>query len=300
MSLLNYLRLHHYDGRNWVSGTKFLAKKLIFRLTQSLGNRRKWYEDLCEYYSVTPEKALELGGVGRDSDRRPNLPGSPTTNPVSGMRFDEIWEKGDRTTVKGVLQFQKDIGAWSSFRQLYYHRHDSFWWVIDGLRSGTRICEYACGTAPISNWIAENIKDRHFHFTTADLDCEHRTFGEWRLRKRVERSRLPSSVKTVISKPDLLPLNEEYDVVTIIEALVLIHNPLEVVQHVTEHLRKGGKLWETYTIVDDNRSKLWLSYREAQKQRSSVFDFIRSRYKIIEGPNPHSKRDGGRRCWEKL
>ena len=216
------------------------------------------------------------------------------------MTSVEIWEKGDRTTLEGVLQYQKDLGAWCSFRQLYYHRNESFYWVSDGLSVGTRICEYACGTAPLSNWIAENIKDRSFNFTIADLDCEHRTFGEWRLRKRVERSGLPSTVKGHISRLDKMPLDDEYDVVTLIEALVLIHNPLEVVQHITEHLRKGGTIWETYTVMDDYRTTNWLPFREAQEQRSTVFDFIRSHYRLIEGPSPDSEHDAGRRRWEKL
>ena len=300
MGLKNYLWLHHYDGRNWISGTRLLAKKLFSRFSQPLNNRRKWYEDLCEYYKVTPKKAGELGGPIRHANRRPNFPGSPTTDPVTGMKFEEIWEKGDRTTVEGVLKFQKDLGAWSSFRQLYYHRHDSFWWVVDGLPPGTRICEYACGTGPISNWIAENIKDRHFYFTIADLDCEHRAFGLWRLRERVERNNSPSTVKGLISTSDKLPLDGEYDVITITEALVLIHNPIEVVKHLTEHLRKGGKFWETYTVLDDHRTEHWLSFREAQKQRSAVFKFIRLNYKLLEGPDPDCKQDAGRRCWGKL
>ena len=97
-----------------------------------------------------------------------------------------------------------------------------------------------------------------------------------------------------------MPLDGEYDVVTVMEALVLIHNPKEVVQHITEHLRQGGKLWETYTVMKDKRTENWLSFREAQKQRHLVFEFIRLNYKLLDGPNPDSKKDQGRRCWEKL
>ena len=261
--------------------------------------KRKWYEDLCEYYKVTPQRAKELGA--RSAVRRPDLPASPTTSAVSGMTMAELWESKPRNTAEEIYQWQKDLGSWSSFRQCYYHRYDGFDWLVKNLPSGSKYCEYACGSSPICNWIVENVKDRVFHLTTVDVDCEHRAFGEWRLTKRIERSGRPFTLQALISKPDAsLPLKDQYDVISIIEALVLIHNPLEVVQHVTEHLRKGGKLWETYTVMDDPRTENWISFRQAQEQRPAVFDYIRANYKLLEGPDPDTPKDSGRRCWEKL
>jgi hypothetical protein len=274
-----------------------LAKMRAF--CNLFGNKRKWYEDLCDYYGIAPQQAKELGN--RSETRRPNLPASSTTDAVSGMTMAEIWESKPRNTAEEIYQWQKDVGSWSSFRQCYYHRYDSFDWLVSGLSSGSRYCEYACGSAPICNWIVENVKDRVFHLTTVDVDCEHRKFGEWRLKQRIERSGRPFTLQALVVRPDApLPLMGQYDVVSIIEALVLIHNPLEVVQHVTEHIRKGGKLWETYTVMDDHRTKNWISFRQAQQQRPAVFDYIRVNYKLLEGPDPDTPKDAGRRCWEKL
>jgi hypothetical protein len=263
------------------------------------GSKRKWYEDLCEYYGVTPQQTKKL--AARSATRRPDLPASSTTKPVSGMTMAEIWESKPRNTAEEIYRWQKDLGSWSAFRQCYYHRNDRFDWLASTVPPGGKYCEYACGSAPICNWIVENVKDRVFHFTTVDVDCEHRAFGEWRLRKRIERSGRPFTLQALIVRPDApLPLKDQYDVVSIIEALVLIHNPLEVVQHLTEHIRKGGKLWETYTVMDDPRTKNWTSFRRAQEQRPAVFDYIRSHYKLLQGPDPDTPRDSGRRCWEKL
>ena len=275
------------------------AKTTIRGLCHSFGNKRKWYEDLCEYYGVTPQQANKLGA--RHEMRRPSLPASPTTHAVSEMTMDEIWESKPRSAVEKVLEWQKDLGSWSSFRQCYYHRYDCFNWLVKGLPSGSKYCEYASGSAPICNWIVENVKDRTFHLTIVDVDCEHQAFGEWRLRRRIERSGLPFTLQALIVEPNApLPLKDKYDIVSIIEALVLIHNPLEVVQHVTEHLRSGGKLWETYTVMDDPRTRDRLSFQQAQEQRPTVFDYIRTHYKLIEGPDPDTPKDCGRRCWEKL
>ena len=279
---------------------KVTSKVIVLREFCSLfSNKRKWYEDLCEYYGVTPKQAKEA--AIRYEERRPNLPASPTTHAVSGMTSDEIWDSKPRNTPAEVMEWQKDLGAWSAFRQCYYHRYDSFDWLVKGMPSGSRYCEYASGSAPICNWIVENVKDRFYHLTTVDVDCEHRTFGEWRLRRRIERSALPFTLQALVVELDApLPLKDEYDVVSIIEALVLIHNPLEVVRHVTEHIRQGGKLWETYTVLDDPRTRDRLSFRQAQEQRPAVFDYIRANYKLLDGPDPDTPKDSGRRCWEKL
>ena len=275
-----------------------MTNKVKF-LRYSFSNKRKWYEDLCEYYKVTPAQAKKASI--RYKDRRPNLPASPTTHAVTNMTSAEIWDSKPRNTPKEVMEWLKDLGAWCSFRQCYYHRYDSFEWLVKGMPSGSRYCEYASGSAPICNWIVENVKDRFYHLTTVDVDCEHRTFGEWRLRRRIERSALPFTLQALIVEPDApLPLKDEYDVVSIIEALVLIHNPLEVVRHVTEHIRQGGKLWETYTVLDDPRTMDRLSFRQAQEQRPAVFDYIRANYKLLDGPDPDTPKDSGRRCWKKL
>jgi hypothetical protein len=280
---------------------KMIGSVVVLRgFCDLFSGKRKWYEDLCEYYGVTPQRAKELGV--RSTTRKPHLPGSSTTNAVSGMTLAEIWESKPRNTAEEVFHWQKDLGAWSAFRQCYYHRYDRFDWLVRGLPSGIKYCEYACGSAPICNWIVENVKDSVFRFTTVDVDCEHRTFGEWRLRRRIERSGRPFTLQPLIVKPNVpLPLTDkDYDVISVIEALVLIHNPFEVIRHITKHLRKGGKLWETYTVIDDYRSKDWLSFRQAQQQRPAAFDYIRAHYKLLEGPDPDTPGDAGRRCWEKL
>lgn len=279
---------------------KMMSKATVLReFCYLFSNKRKWYEDLCEYYGVTPQVAKELGPCSDAS--KPAYPASPTTKAVSGMTMAETWESKPRNTAEEIFQWQKDMGSWISFRQCYYHRYDRFDWLVKDMPSGSKYCEYACGTAPMSNWIVENVKDRVFNFTTVDVDCEHRTFGEWRLRQRIERSGRPFTLQALIVKPDApLPLKDQYDVISIIEALVLIHNPLEVIKHVTEHIRKGGRLWETYTVMDDFRTKNWISFRQAQQQRPAVFDYIRAHYKLIEGPDPDTPEDRGRRCWEKL
>lgn len=275
-------------------------KKAIKSLRYFRWNKRKWYEDLCEYYKVSPEKAKELG-TRSSSKRRPDLPGSATTKPVFGMTLDEIWESKSRDTVEGVFQWQKDEGSWSCFRQCCYHRYDRFDWLWRSLKDGDRYCEYSCGSTPICNWLVQNSKKQVYKLATADVDCEHRTFGEWRLKRNIERSGLPFTFDPFIIRPnEPLPLKGAFNVISIIESLVLIHNPLDVIKHITEHLKKGGKLWETYTVMDDKRTREWLSFKNAQEQRPAVFEYIRANYKLINGPDPDTPKDDGRRCWEKL
>lgn len=47
----------------------------------------QWYKDLVEYYGVNIGQAIILGT--RRKGRKPDLPGSRTCSPVSGMTFQE-------------------------------------------------------------------------------------------------------------------------------------------------------------------------------------------------------------------
>ena len=97
---------------------------MILRLKNKLQRRlrpsRPWHLDVCEYYGVTPEQALELGT--RSSDRRPELPGSETTHAVVNRTYEDIWESADRDGPVSIDAFWTDMGAWATFRQSVYHR----------------------------------------------------------------------------------------------------------------------------------------------------------------------------------
>ena len=211
-----------------------------------------WYDDLCEYYKVSPEEANALGT--RSSGRKPSFPGSPTCKPVSEMTMEEIWESKPRETTAQIFEFYKDLGAWSSFRQCKYHAdaggnvHQAGEFLIKHLREAGEkeeyhILEYGSGVAPTSVWIADNhpeLKDKIF-FYIVDVPCEHLTFGEWRLMNR------KCNVHKHELKPDVFP---EYDIkfdgMVFADCLEHMDAPFKAIKHFLKYCHSETLFFETW------------------------------------------------------
>lgn len=254
---------------------------------------RRWYDDLCEYYKVTPKQAEELGR--RRPGRRPNLPASASTHAISNKTLEEIWQMRSRDSVADMHQFYKDMGAWATFRQCYYHCNLNAGHFIRGLRSGNSICEYGSGVAPITNWIVENVRNLQLNLAITDVESEHLAFAQWRLNKKITQNKLPFNLKVFTVKENKLPLEDYYDLILILEVFEHLYNPLEVANHLADHLKNGGRLYENYVICSPSGPNL----QEAQIQREAVFKCFRSKLKLIKGPSP-DKDAAGLRCWKKV
>jgi len=253
----------------------------------------KWYEDVCEYYSVSPSQAKILGI--RKSGRRPDLPGSATTHPVSGETFEDIWDRFPSETPEKLDKFYKDIGSWLVFRQAYYRRNLTGANFINGLTIGDRFCEYGSGIAPITNWIIRNVPNSSFELTIADVESEHLTFAEWRLKKFINKHDLQFTLNVLKIKPGFLPLMGYYKVITILDVFEHLYNPLDVVKHLTDHLNTNGLLWENYILEEEIHGS---NLAESFEQRPLVFDHLYSTCRLING-RPPDEVPGATRCWVK-
>ena len=151
-----------------------------------------WHQDLCEYYGVSPEQALELGT--RAKGRKPSLPGSSTCEAVGNMTLEDIWESRDRNNIQDVFDFYKDQGAWSAFRQCVRHKdliqlHINF--ILPHIEAGSHICEYGSGVAPYMKTLIQCLAPTApVDISIADVDCEHFTFAQWRLNKHKEEKQM--------------------------------------------------------------------------------------------------------------
>jgi SAM-dependent methyltransferase len=270
---------------------------IFYRFKNALKFRssRPWYQDLCDYYGVTPEQALELGT--RASGRRPDLPGSPTTQAVSGLTFEEIWESRRRETPADIHAFYQDMGAWAAFRQVVYHRNRNFRFLTHGIKPHTSLCEYGAGVAPVCFWLVEHMRNIPLELTIVDVPSEHLTFGEWRLKRRIEELNAPVTVRVREVLPDTLPLEDSYDIITVLEVYEHLHNPLAVTVHLFKHLRPGGLLWENYIVLNNPAGE---DLPIAQEERPVVFEYVRKHFRLISGKDPDSSGSGGTRCWQRL
>ena len=262
---------------------------------------RHWYTDLCEYYSVTPEKALELGT--RKADRTPDLPGSSTTHPVSGMTFEQIWDLKSRSSDEDVFQFYKDQGAWSAFRQVVRHKdmaqyHLSL--LTQVLRQGAAFCEYGCGAAPYTNSLL-NVIDPSVPLTIylSDVDCEHFTFGFWRASKTIERRGLSNiTLKQVPVLPNELPKYDvKLDAVMIFEVLEHVPSPMATISNLFEQMNPGAFLCENFIKHESNEGDSPDLY-SAFLERKEYYQYLQDNFSLAGGIE-EQKEPNHTRIWSK-
>jgi len=272
---------------------RFDIRKLMDDLRARLGGHTPWYDELCEYYSIGPAAAYELGT--RRTGRRPSLPASKTTHEVRDKTLEDLWEDRTREAPADVQAFYDEVGAWFSFRQTYYHRNSKFPDVWAHVTHGTRICEYGAGVAPVTYGYVRAHPKTAAHHTIVDVPSEHLRFGEWRLRRLLERTGSGARVEALHVLPDGLPLQDTIDLITILEVLEHVHNPLEVVIHLVDHLSVDGLLWENFVAGEPGAENL----PEAQEQRADVYRFLETHLVQLSGKPAESPGGGGTRCWRK-
>ena len=254
---------------------------------------RPWHADLCEYYGVSPHQAFELGF--RRPGRRPELPSSPTTHSVTGQTFEELWEGHTRDAPLSIQSFYSDVGAWFSFRQVVYHRRNSFRHIVSHIKGGDRICEYGAGVGPMSYNAVKQNPDLPLAITITDVPSEHLRFGEWRLRKLIDDVGSPATLEVLEVKGDELPLTDQFDIVTILDVLEHVHNARDLVEHLCSHLKTGGHLWETFIVVQPGHADL----QEAQAARESVYSYLSAHMEMVTGRPAAAPGGGGARRWRK-
>lgn len=263
--------------------------------------KKNWYDELCEYYEVTPQKALELGT--RSSGRKPSLPGSRTTHPVSNMTFEQIWSSKERKKEEDIFQFYKDQGAWSSFRQVVRHKdmtnfHISL--LSNIIQNKSTFCEYGCGVAPFTYSLLSNLpQDAEINIYLSDVDCEHFTFGVWRAKKLIENRELRNvSLKAVPIEPGKLPQYEEkLNAILMFEVLEHVPSPLSTVRNIDKQLASGGLICENF-IKHDHSDDDGPDLRSAAQERNSYYVFLDENYERVLG-NPEKEFPNETRVWKK-
>lgn len=242
-----------------------------------------WFDDLCEYYSVSPDQAVLLGT--RKTGRRPNLPGSATCKPVSGMNFEELWEANPRETIQQKMDFYKDIGAWQVFRQCNYRQNFNYASLFfPHIKPGSSIVEYGCGVAPVTNYIVERAESfggmaglARMKFCLVDVEGEHLEFAKWRLKKKAPG--VDFDVHEINSDYTLPNFDRNFDIISIMDVFEHLPNPYEVMTNLYNHSNPGVVLVETWRDGYPGGPDL----QEAEDQKKSTMNFINSHFRRIKG-----------------
>ena len=262
-----------------------------------------WYDDLCEYYGVSPETALELGT--RKPNRKPNLPSSPTTHAVNNLTFEEIWALKPRNSEEEIFQFYKDQGSWSSFRQVVRHKdltsmHLEF--ISKTIRKDSTFCEYGCGIAPFTFTLLQNVdKDEKLNIFISDVESEHYNFGIWRLKKLIkDRSLSNVNLEHVVVLPNKLPnYPKKLDTVFIFEVLEHVPSPVATINNLIDQMNTEGILCENFIKHEHDPNSLpGCDLDSAANEREDYYQIVKQKFTLIAG-NDHIVAPNQTRVWIK-
>lgn len=250
----------------------------------------EWHKYLCEYYDVTPEKALELGT--RSEGRRPNLPGSLTCNAVSEKTFEDIWQQAPRKTTSEIFNFYKDQGSWSSFRQTVRHKdlenlHLSIFNAainLGSLKENSHLCEYGCGVSPfITTFLKYCPNDMNMTFTATDVECEHFHFAQYKLNKiKKDRNLNNINLNFITIEPDRLPkFHKSVDVLLCFEVLEHVPSPMQTIININDHMMSNSLYIENFIKSDVNENEDGPDLKTAQAERASYYQFLDNNFHLV-------------------
>lgn len=268
-------------------------------------NQKKWCDDLCDYYGVDEETALLLGT--RSKGRKPSLPGSETCEPVTDMTYEDLWDLSPRETVEEILQFQRDTGAWSTFRQSVRHKdltelHKNI--LFPFVRPSVHICEYGCGIAPFTKTLFNEIgaPNPNIKVSLTDVEnCEHLNFAEWRLRKQIKEKGLNIDLEVCpVNSKSLLPkYSSKLDVAIVFEVFEHIFSPLDVMNNLVEQMNDNAVLVENFIGDGHLDGGAGASDLEsAAEERDDYYKFLDDNFVLIAGP-PEAQHPDATRIWRK-
>ena len=234
------------------------------RAVESLGGNRGWLAELSAYYrGMTIQEFWVRYTLGR-------------------MDAATLWDRKPRTGEADYRAFYAETDYFV-LRQTYYHRNDCYHGVAATMRRAGRagdFCEYGCGVAPVTAWLRPRFPA--WRYTLVDLPTPTLEFARWRFRRQGH---------VEFKEPGFggdLPLSRGYDVITCLDVLEHVVNPLQVARHLVAHLKPRGTLFVNF--VDDAGGE---NLAEAAAQRDETIAYLESTLRAVVplGARPGSEVD---------
>ena len=255
LSLARRARLAHFRDR--------LCRRRG-RAVESLGGNRGWLAELSAYYrGMTIQEFWVRYTLGR-------------------MDAATLWDRKPRTGEADYRAFYAETDYFV-LRQRYYHRNDCYHGVAAAMRRAGRagdFCEYGCGVAPVTAWVRPRFPA--WRYTLVDLPTPALEFARWRFRRHGH---------VELTEPGFggdLPLSRGYDVITCLDVLEHVVNPLQVARHLVAHLKPLGTLFVNF--VDDAGGE---NLAEAAAQREATIAYLDATLQVVVplGARPGSEVD---------
>lgn len=167
-----------------------------------------------------------------------------------------LWSAYARQSEKDRRAFYNESDFWL-YRQAYVHRRSTFYWILDAL-PGPWFCEYGCGIAPVSAWLARR---RNLLYTLVDVPSAMFDFAKWRMK---------GAEALTPGLGNAYPLTKPYDGIACLDVLEHVPDPLTLVKHLVVHLAPGGTLFVNFRDGEAGEENL----ESAAAQRGAVLDYL--------------------------
>lgn len=193
------------------------------------------------------------------------------------MTQEEFWVRYTlkRLEVQPRLDAVKDeAGALAFYRESDYmlwrnvvHRRHAAWRrvLVTMSRTPGLLLEFGCAIAPVSAWVAP--RRPMWGFALVDVESAHRDYGVWRVKRRAPVDFVAESLAGV-------PYYS-FPVITALDVMEHLADPLPVAQSLVTHLRPGGYLHWNF-VGNVRRNDLDLA-TEAQQE-----DTVRYLYDALD------------------
>ncbi len=197
----------------------------------------------CNYLDISLQEALKIAVYGKED-------------------FKELWFKKERKSEEEYRNFYSESNFYIC-RLLWAHRRHSWYEVLLFQNEGDKILKYGAGVRPVAKWLLE--KRKNVDITLADIPSSTWKFVKWYFKDKVKY------IEIGLGK-DGLPLKEKYNIIICYDVLEHTINPLEIVQHLYEHLADQGKLFINFINACGG-----YNLEEASKQRNEVISFLNNK-----------------------
>lgn len=175
--------------------------------------------------------------------------------------------------IKDEKNSEEFLNAWSDSRNIYSLFSYVFKTALQPLsiykfrkyiKKNAVVCEYGCGTAPVSQGLVKYFSHKNLKIHCADIPNVLLHYTAWKLRNC-------DFVKIIkINPSDISPLQEEYDIIFLLAVLEHLPNPFPIVQHLYQRLKPDGVLIFNYAKSEGTG----LDTKAGVEQRETILKWI--------------------------
>lgn len=238
----------------------FLRKLNLFKELSESGFIRRWFNEFNFYWQNEldgrPLKFYDFFFLY--SWYRINYQNIKLEDELNSEKFLNDWQKPENIYQTFSCAYQYGINPFSFLPFKKY------------LKKKAEILEYGCGFAPIATSLF-HYQPNKFIITIADIPNFPFHYAKWKLK--------PFGIKTIDINPGSLPSLEKYDVIFLITVLEHLPNPLEIIKHLTHHLKHGGLLIFDYIESEAEG----LDTKKSLEERNLVLNFIKENFSVVSG-----------------